>query len=731
VAGRAARGIVVPGAPLAVLLATGAAACVGPRPATSNLQPVPRHIVLVTIDTLRADRLGCYGNRDVATPNIDRLAHEGALMSEATSHVPLTLPSHVTIFTGLYPAQHNIRDNVSPSLGADVTTLAEQFERAGFETAGFVSSVVLSSQTGLARGFRTYSQKFADDEENDARFLNTIQRRGDVATGEAVDWIKEHSANRSFVWLHLYDPHDPYEPPEPYASRYADRPYDGEVAWSDELIGRLDRGLADAGIRDDTLLVVTSDHGEGLGEHRESVHGFFVYQTTLHVPMIARGPGVRPGTRIDATTRLIDLFPTLLTAAGLPVPGAPKRPGRSLSRAWSGEETLSDEPSFAESLTPLVHYGWSDLRSVRDGRWKYILAPRPELYDLSRDAQELNNLEPSEPARARAMRGGLEQQLRSEAAQYRSAGAYVVRNSGATSAVPAAPAVSPDLLEKLGALGYVSPGATSSRGATGADPKDRIDEYKTLNRLMREGLVALRMKNYALSADRMRTLAGQGVDSFEVHYYFARALAGLRKCPEAAGHFARAIDLLPAFGQAYIGLADCQMSAGAATAAAATLDRGVAANPRDLQVLERTAELWRRLERPDKAIALYERELPLASSDALVRVRLGELYRDAGNPTRAIALLQEAVTLDPKDASAWNALGMVLGGTGDLLGAERAFREATGRDARDAQYAYNLGLVLERQGHSEDASSWYQKALERNPSFTAARQKLDAGRRSR
>ncbi len=715
----AARGV--------VLLATCAAACGGPRP-VSNIQPVPRHIVLVTIDTLRADRLGCYGNRDVATPNIDRLAHEGALVSQATSQVPLTRPSHTTILTGLYPAQHNIRDNVSPSLGADVPTLAELFERAGFETAGFVSSVVLSSQSGLGRGFQTYSQKFADEEDNDARFLNTIQRRGDVATGEAVDWIKGHRENRSFVWLHLYDPHDPYEPPEPYASRYADRLYDGEVAWSDELIGRLDHALSDAGIRDDTLLVVTSDHGEGLGEHRESVHGFFVYETTLHVPMIARGPGVRPGTRIDATTGLIDLFPTLLTAAGLPVPGEPKRPGRSLWRAWKGEETLGDEPSFAESLTPLVHYGWSDLRSVRDGRWKYILAPRSELYDLSRDVQELVNLEPSEPARARAMRTGLERQLRNEAAQYRSAQGVA---RGNRDAVPAAPAVSPDLLERLGALGYVSPGAPSSRGSAGADPKDKIDEYKTLNRLMREGLVALRTKNYAATADRMRTLAGKGVDSFEVHYYFARALAGQRKCPEAAGHFARALELLPAFGQAYIGLADCQVAAGNVTAAAATLERGVAANPRDPQLLERTAELWRRLERPDKAIALYERELPLASSDALVHVRLGELYRDAGNPTRAIALLQEAVKLDPKDASSWNALGMVLGGTGDLSGAERAFREATGRDVRDAQYAYNLGLALERQGRGGEASSWYQKALDRNPGFAAARERLDAGRRSR
>lgn len=693
-----------------------AAACGGSRPPGFTAAAAARHVVLITIDTLRADRLGCYGNTEVATPNIDRLAREGALMSHASSHVPLTRPSHVTIFTGLYPAQHNIRDNVSPALASDVPTLAEQFQTAGFETAGFVSSVVLSSQSGLSRGFQTYSQKFADEEENDARFLNTIQRRGDVATGEAVDWIARHRANRFFLWLHLYDPHDPYEPPEPYAGRYADRPYDGEVAWSDDLVGRVDRALAGAGIRDNTLVVVTSDHGEGLGEHREAVHGYFVYETTLHVPLVARGPGVKPGARIDATARLIDLFPTLLEGAGISGPAGSVRPGRSLLRAWRGESTLGDEPAFAESLTPLIHYGWSDLRSVRDGRWKYILAPKPELYDLSTDPQELHNLEGTDAARARAMRAGLETQLRAEAAQSK----------------PAQPAaVSPDLLEKLGALGYVSPGAPSSSRATGADPKDKIDEYKELNRLMREGLIQLREKNYAGSVQRFRALAGRGVDSFEVHYYFARALSGQRNCREAMAHYARAIERMPAFGQAYIGLADCQLASGNASAAIASLERGTAANPRDLALLERTAELWRRLERPDKAIALYERELPLAPRDALVRVRLGELYRDAGDPSRAVTLLREAVALDPDPASYWNSLGMVLGGTGDLPSAEQAFREAVGRDSQDAQYAYNLGLALERQGNPVEAATWYRRALDRDPNFAAARQHLESARRPR
>jgi arylsulfatase A-like enzyme/Flp pilus assembly protein TadD len=694
-------------------------ACGRHTPARSPEAPAPaRHVVLVTIDTLRADRLGCYGNTTVETPNIDRLAREGVVMTNVSSHVPLTRPSHVTILTGLYPAQHGIRDNVAPSLKDGIPTLAEQFKAAGFDTAGFVSSVVLSSQSGLARGFQTYSQKFADEEENDARFLNTIQRRGDIATGEAVDWIPSHRGNRFFLWLHLYDPHDPYEPPEPYASRYADRPYDGEVAWSDELVGRLERALADNGLRDDTLVVVTSDHGEGLGEHQENVHGYFVYETTLHVPLVARGPGVKAGARIDGTTRLIDLYPTLVASAGLTPSAESNRQGRSLLGAWRGEQSIGDEPAFAESLTPLIHYGWSDLRSVRDGRWKYILAPHPELYDLSRDPQEQNNLEPAEGARARAMRAGLEAQLRAEATEVKS-------GPQQTASVPA------DLLEKLGALGYVSAGGPTSGKSAGADPKDKIDEYKTLNRLMREGMVRLREKDYAGSAERFRQLTKIGVDSFEVHYYFARALAGRGACAEASPHYARAIERLPAFGQAYMGLADCQMAARNPTAAVATLERGVAANPRDVQLIERTAETWRRLEHPEKAIALYESELPLAPADALIRVRLGELYRDAGDTKRSLAVLREAVALDSKEASYWNSLGMVLGGAGDLAGAEQAFREAVQRDEQDAQYAYNLGLALERQGRPTEAATWYAKALDRNPKFAAARQHLDSSRRER
>jgi tetratricopeptide (TPR) repeat protein len=279
-------------------------------------------------------------------------------------------------------------------------------------------------------------------------------------------------------------------------------------------------------------------------------------------------------------------------------------------------------------------------------------------------------------------------------------------------------------------LGYVS-GSAPPGGSSGSDPKDKIDEYKILNRLMREGLVHLRAGDYAASAARFKGLVARGVDSFEVHYYFGRVLVRQRKWTDAASHFEKAIERLPVYGQAYLGLADSRLALGDSAGAIAALQKGQEKNPRDVELIEREAELWRRMEHPERAIAAYERELQLLPKDALVRVRLGELYRDAGDRQRAIAMLEEAVKLDPETASYWNSLGMVLGGNNDLAGAERAFREAVTRDVKDAQYAYNLGLVLERRGSRADAVVWYQKALALNPRFAAPRDRLADTPRSR
>ena len=687
---------------LVILVATVSTGCAR---GTAPRRPA-RNLVLVTIDTLRADRLGAYGSGNVATPHLDAMAREGALFPEAAVSVPLTRPSHASILTGLDPAEHGLRDNVSPSLDAAIPTLATVLKGAGFETAGFVSAVVLSSQSGLNHGFDHYSDRF-ELGSDDARFLNSIQKRGDGPTAEAIAWLEARRGGRFFAWLHLYDPHDPYEPPEPYARQYADRPYDGEVAYCDDLVGRLLAALDRLGRREDTLVVVTSDHGEGLGEHGENVHGYFVYQSTLRVPLLFRGPGIRPGVRPNVTARSVDIFPTVLDLLAIPAGSAMPLAGRSLQPVLQGN-SLPEQPSYAESLLPLLHYGWSDLRSIREGRWKYIQAPRAELYDLASDPGERENRAAAEPARAEALRKALAQHLAAE--------------KGTLSAGSAG--VPPDLLEKLGALGYLGAGAPPEGGATGADPKDKIDEYKVLNRLVREGLVALREKQYARSVERFQELLRRGVASFEVHYYLARGLTGLGRPREAVPHFEKALERLPGFSAGWLALAEARLGLGDRGGAIAALAKGALASPKDPRLPEREAQLLRASGRLPESRRAYERAVALAPKDALLKVQLAELLRDQGDLEGAARLLREAVGLDPAPASYWNSLGMVEGAAGRMAEAEKAFREAVTRDGADPQYVYNLGLALVRQGKNEEAAAQFRRSLELRPDFKAPRARL-------
>lgn len=691
---------------LAALLACG-------RPAPPV--PVARHVVLVTIDTLRADRLGCYGSKDVATPRLDGIAAEGALAEEVSAHVPLTRPSHVSILTGLLPPEHGIRDNVSPAVVPEVPLLAELFRKRGFATAAFVSSVVLSSQSGLDRGFDVYADRF-EGASGDAQFLNTVQKKGADTIAEAVAWLESQRNRRVFLWLHLYEPHDPYEPPEPYATRYADRPYDGEVAWTDELVGRFDDRLAALGLRDRAALVVTSDHGEGLGEHGEHLHGFFAYQTTLRVPLLVRAPGIRPGTRLRSTVRLVDLFPTMLELAGLPAPGEAAVSGRSVVGALRGGPALAEPVTYAETLVPLLHFGWSDLRVVREGRWKYIQAPRPELYDLDSDPGERRDLASAQGARVDAMRKALARMLeRERTAETRAAGSGVAPY---------------ELIEKLGALGYVGAGGPAETATPGADPKDRIEEFRLVNSLIREALLAFHSGDHTASVAKLRRVLASGVQSFEVHYYLARALFALGRHAEAAPHFEEAARRAPAHAAAWEGAAECRLRAGDVDGALGRLRAGQAAAPADAGLRAREAQILRDLRRWDEARRAYEAALPLAPGNGRLRVQLGELLRDMGHIDPAIRSLREAVELEPGVGSYWNALGMTLGGAGQLAESEKAFREAWRLDGGNHRYAYNLGLALLRQGRPVEARPYFEQALALKPRFTPARQRLaELGRR--
>ena len=705
------------GTALAATLAALALATAGCGDASKSSAPAPtraaaRHLVVVTIDTLRADRLGAYGSSTVPTPHFDRLAREGARALDATTHVPITRPSHTSLFTARYPADHGVRDNIARPLAADVPTLAELLHGQGFATAAFVSSVVLAKQSGLHRGFDTYDDHF-DVDTRDVTFVDAVQRRGDATIGAVERWLDarmpEAQATRTALWVHLYDPHDPYEPPEPFASQFRGREYDGEVAWTDTLLGRLRATLEAHRLWDDALVVVTADHGEALGEHGETGHGFFVYETTLKVPLVLRGPGVPPGTTIGGPVRLVDVAPTALALLGLPAFPAPVA-GRSLSAALGAGAAPVTGTTYAESLTPLLHYQWSDLRVWRDGAWKYILAPRPELYDLAADPGETTDLSTAQPATARKLRAALEGVLRAE----REA---AIGPGDATADIPA------EMLQKLGALGYVSPGASKDAVAQGADPKDRIQEFQTLNGLMRDGLAALEARRFAESASTFAQLRKAGADSFQVHFYEGRALAGLGRARDASTRFARTLELMPTYGEAYLELANTWVARKDLAQALAVVQRGQAAVPKEPSLVEREGQIQQARGDLASALTAYERAAALAPTDALLHWRQGEVLLAMRRSAEAVAKYREATTLDPAVADFWNSLGMVLGGEGRNDEAAESFRQAATRDPANAQYAYNLGLVLMRGGRAE-ARQWFEQALKRDPAFRPARQRL-------
>ncbi|HEV7519422.1 MAG TPA: sulfatase, partial [Thermoanaerobaculia bacterium] len=412
----------------------------GPLPA--GLSPGRLNLVLVTLDTTRADRIGCYGSREVATPNLDRLAAQGVRFENAISPTPLTLPAHCSLMTGLFPAAHGVRDNGGFKLAPERVTLAEVLKAHGWATGGFIAAYVLDHRWGIAQGFDRYFDDF-DLSKFKTVSMGDIQRPGNEVVGKALEWIGSPAVRDRpfFAWVHLYDPHAPYAPPEPFASRYALHPYNGEIAWTDSLVGQLLAGLERLGVRERTVIAILGDHGESLGEHGETGHGFFLYEPTTRVPFLLAGPypGLA-GKRVRAVARHVDLMPTVLELLG--ITDGPPVQGRSLVPLITGKAASAAAlpQGYSEAFYARFHYGWSELRAVRTERYHFIEAPRAELYDLAADPGELHNLAATERRTVAALRQSLGE---------------IEQQTGRAQAAPTPIEEDEETLRKLSALGYV------------------------------------------------------------------------------------------------------------------------------------------------------------------------------------------------------------------------------------------------------------------------------------
>ena len=425
------------------------------RPVADAVRPP---IVLISIDTLRSDRLPAYGYEGVDTPAIDRLAGDGVLFERAYSHVNVTLPSHASIFTGLLPSDHGVRDNAGYRLDETIPTLAAELNRHGYATGGFVSSYMLRSGTGIDRGFEVYDDGVGFET---GRLLGKIQRAGTDTLAATSEWLASVADEPFFLFLHLYEPHAPYEPPPPFAGRYGN-PYDGEVAAADAVVGELIRRLEELGVYEDALVVLLSDHGEGLMDHGEMDHLIFIYREVLQVPLIVKLPqGERAGERVAANAQLSDVAPAIYSVLGL----APPAEMAGVDLLGLNEVRVGEPPRqiVSESVYPRIHFGWSELASIVEGDLHFIESPDPELFRLSEDPQERNNVIQEERAAARRFRAAL---------------AEVDRTL--TSPVED----DPEVRQRLESLGYLSGGSRAVEGPL-PDPKSRIGVVADLGRASR------------------------------------------------------------------------------------------------------------------------------------------------------------------------------------------------------------------------------------------------------
>ena len=482
--------------------------------------------ILITVDTLRADRVGCYGFSGISTPTMDMFARRGVKFEKCISTATLTLPSHTSLLTGTYPTFHGVRDNGGFLVPQEMTTLAELMKQNGYKTSAYVAAYVLDSKWGLDQGFDHYFDSF-DLSKYKTVSLGNVQRPGNEVIDEVLPWLEEHKQEKFFTWIHLYDPHTPYEPPEPYKEKYPNNPYIGEIAYTDSQLARLWQFLEENDLVENTVLVFASDHGESLGEHREQSHGFFIYQEGVHVPLIF----ITPFEKLHGISRarpvsLVDVMPTILDLAGIQAPSQVQ--GKSLQPLFSKDSKGVESIAYSETFYPRFHYGWSELKSLQDERYKLILAPELELYDLESDPDEERNIINSQAPEARRMVAQIESFIDES-----SRGAYELDYSH----------MDEESREKLAALGYIGSFAdsTSVSWRQLSDPKDKINIFNELGHARELGL----QEEYEQAVEMIKNIIAQDPDIIDAYFSLGNLYTKWGKNEEALESYFQVLDKKP------------------------------------------------------------------------------------------------------------------------------------------------------------------------------------------
>jgi len=662
-----------------------------------RVRPADLNLLVITLDTTRADRLGAYGWPDSATPALDRIAREGVLFEHAVSSAPLTLPAHSSLFTGKYPPHHGVRDNGGFFLDERETTLAERLKARGLKTGGFVGAYVLDRTWGIAQGFDTYFDNF-DLSKYDAPSLAEVERPANEVADQALAWLETVKSSRFFGWVHFYDAHSPYAPPEPYRTRFTDRPYLGEIAFVDSQVARIRAFLEAEHLLDRTVVVVLGDHGESLGDHGESTHGFFVYESVLHVPLMILAPyDALRGRRVADVVRSVDVLPTVLDLLGLPL--ADKIDGQSVVQLMTGAVRELGLAAYAEAVYPRYHYGWSDLRSLTSGRFKYIEAPRPELYDLVQDPNETRNLF--------ADRQALGDRL-----------GVILRSVDANRDADVKPAVDvdPDARARLAALGYVgtfvaTPIADRSRLA---DPKDKIELFNlviTARERIHDG------KDGEGGLQALRAVVSKDPLVIDAWLMMGNEYSRRREFTRALECFQKALALKPDYDLAVFNMANVYRTLGRDNDALSGYRRLVELDPRNAQAHQEAGQVLVDQGKLDEAQKELNRALEIQPAMAAARNTLGALRLKQGDIVAGEREIRAALEQKASLRLAHFNLAVAAEQRGDLAGAVSEYKKEIALHPKSYMAQFNLGKAYERLGNSKEQLAVYKAAVESNPDF--------------
>ena len=636
--------------------------------------PRPRwNLLLVTFDTTRADHIGCYGHRQALTPVLDSLAERGVLFDRAYTPVPMTLPAHASLLTGLYPPEHGLRINGTGRLGTQIPTLAEMLRKEGYDTAAFIASFVLHSKFGLNRGFQEYDDDMAGGDGG----LQEIQlsRNASLVVDAALSWLHRRRARPFFCWVHLYDPHSPFDAhAETFGDRFREEPYDGEIAFADQQLGRLVDFLKSRRLDERTLVVVVGDHGEGLGEHQEREHSLTLYNASLHVPLIIAGPRFcRAGIRAPSPVSLVDVGPTILDC--LEVRSAAAVSGVSFRPALQGAR-VKPRLCYAETDAPFTAYRWAPLRSLTTEAWKYVKTTREELYDLRQDPQELHDLALSHPAQIAEMQqllAGLEQRM-------------VVREGSAVQ-------LTESERRKLESLGY----AAASHAPPPVDPGAALPDVK----------------------DMLVYYNAQGA---------AQELLNTGKFAEAEARLRDVVEAVPDFLPARLTLGGSLEKQNRADEALAVYEAALKLHPDNYDVHFSLAQLCAAQGKPDEAIAHYTAALKESPEFATARVNLANILVQQGKFDQALTHYEQALEDSPDSVVAHFNLGMVLAGQKNYAAGLPHVARAVQLNPAEADMQFGLGSVLAALGRFDDAVYHLELAVKLNPQHPRAASQLQRAR---